>query len=192
MLDTLVRQNCKTCGARLKSNRCNACDAIQYDDAPGDDHIKVRGFFRLHITESDDIVGDSGWQKNLVVNEGFRDYLSRLLGAIASSKQVSYAALGTGGAPAAGDTTLANEVTHNASSRDAVTAATSSNSKGVRFTGTFASADSHNTATVNISNIGLFQQSNTNTGTIFAGAAYSSSSWATNQNVNYTYDITFS
>jgi hypothetical protein len=68
-----------------------------------------------------------------------------------------------------GDTTLAGEVTQAAGSRDAVSAATSANSKGVRFTGTFASVNSHNTTTVNISNIGLFQQSNTNTGTIFAG-----------------------
>lgn len=156
------------------------------------DPLKVRGFFRLQITEDNEVVGDSGWKENVIVNEGFRDYLSRLLGAIANSKQVSYAALGTGAAPATDDTTLAGEVTHNASSRDAVSAATSTNSKGVQFTGTFASANSHNTTTVNISNIGLFQQSDTNTGTIFAGAAYASSSWATNQSVNYTYDITFS
>jgi hypothetical protein len=154
--------------------------------------LKVRGFYRLQIEESGKVVGDSGWQENVVVNEGFRDYLARSLGAIANSKQVSHAALGTGAAPAAGDTTLSGEVTHNASSRDAVTAATSSDSKAVRFTGTFASADSHNTATVNISNIGLFQQSNTDAATIFAGAAYASCSWATNQNVNYTYDISFS
>ena len=155
--------------------------------------IIVRGFFRLQITEGPDnrVVGDSGLCENTVTNEGFRDYLARALGAIASSKQVTYAALGTGAAPAVGDTTLAGEVTHNASSRDAVSAATSSSSKAVSFTGSFASADSHNTTTVNISNIGLFQQSNTNTGTIFSGAAYNSSSWATNQNVAYTYTISF-
>jgi hypothetical protein len=154
--------------------------------------IKVRGFFHLQLEESGDIVGDSGRIPNVVVNEGYRDYLSRSVGAQANSKQVSHAALGTGAAPAVGDTTLAGEVTHAAGSRDAVSAATSANSKGIQFTGTFASANSHNTTTVNISNIGLFQQSNTNTGTIFAGAAYASSSWATNQSVNYTYDITFS
>jgi len=153
---------------------------------------KIRGFFRLQLTEGDEVVGDSGWRENTVTNEGFRDYLARLISAQASSKQISHAALGTGAAPATGDTTLSGEVTHASNSRDSVTAATSSDSKAVRFTGTFASADSHNTTTVNISNIGLFQQSNTNTGTIFAGAAYSSSSWATNQSVNYTYDISFS
>lgn len=154
--------------------------------------MKVRGFFRLQLEEDGEIVGDSGWHENQVTNDGFRWYLAANLGGTTGSLQVSHAALGTGAAPAAGDTTLSGEVTHNASGRDAVTAATSSDSKAVRFTGTFASADSHNTATINISNIGLFQQSNTNTASIFAGAAYASSSWATNQSVNYTYDISFS
>lgn len=154
------------------------------------DMLRVRGFFRIKIEEDGKIVGDSGWHENTVTNEGKRDYLSRLLGALASSKQISHAAIGTGGAPAVGDTVLAGELTHAAVSRDAVAAATSG-STAVRFTGTFASATSHNTATINASNIGLFERSNTNTATVFAGAAYASSTWATNQSVNYTYDITF-
>jgi hypothetical protein len=170
---------------------------IEERDTVFTDELKIKGFFNLELVEHGKdgktvVVGKSGWRGNTIVNQGFLDYLSRLLGAIANSKQVTFAAVGTGAAPAVGDTTLAGELTHAAGSRDAVTAATSANSKGVRFTGTFASANSHNTTTINISNIGLFQQSNTNTGTIFAGAAYASSSWATNQSVNYTYDITFS
>ena len=154
------------------------------------DMLRVRGFFRMQIEEDGDIVGDSGWQENTVTNEGKRDYLARLLGAIASSKQISHAAIGTGAAPAVGDTQLLGELTQQTFSRDAVSAATSG-STAVRFTGTFASATSHNTATINASNIGLFEKSNTDTATIFAGAAYASSTWATNQSVNYTYDITF-
>ena len=155
------------------------------------DGIKVRGSFRLQLTEDDKIVGDSGWQENAITNEGFRTYLSAIFAASNNSLVIGWAALGTGGAPAAGDTTLAGEVTHAAGSRDQVTATTSSDSKACRYTGTFAS-DTHNTTTVDIANIGLFQQSNTNTATIFAGATYNSSSWATNQAVNYTYDISFS
>jgi hypothetical protein len=161
------------------------------EQAIAQEGVRVRGFFRLQIDENDKIVGDSGWKENVVTNEGFRDYLSRLLGALASSKQIAFAALGTGAAPGVGDTTLAGENTQQAGARDGVAASTSANSKGVRFVGTFASANSHNSTTINISNIGLFQASTTNTGTIFAGAAYASSSWATNQSVNYTYDITF-
>ena len=148
--------------------------------------IKVKGCYRLQIEEDGKIISDSGWVENQVVNLGFNQYLVSTLGAIAGSKQVSHMALGTGGAPAAADTTLAGEV----EKRTSVTAATSSSSKTVRFTATFGSSDSFVTNTQNISNVGLFNTSSG--GTIFAGNTYTSSSVATNQNVNATYDIIFS
>jgi L-lactate permease len=151
-----------------------------------DEGVKVRGFYRVQIDEDGEIVGDSGWLENQVVNLGFNWYLAGALGAIANSSQVSYMALGTGGAPAAADTGLANEV----ESRTAVTAATSSDSKAVRFTATFTSAQSFVTTTMPISNIGLFRS--VTAGTLFSGAAYASSNVASNQNVNATYDISFS
>lgn len=150
------------------------------------DGLKVKGFFRLQITENGKVVGDSGWKKNQVTNLGFNQYLVSTLGAIAGSKQVSHMALGTGTVPGVAATTLDGEQ----SVRESVTAATSSSSKTVRFTATFASADSFVTATKNISNVGLFNSSSG--GTLFAGNTYASSSVATNQNVNATYDIIFS
>ncbi|MEK6881181.1 MAG: hypothetical protein AABY22_16290, partial [Nanoarchaeota archaeon] len=50
------------------------------------DNIKLRGFFRIQVTEDKDgrvrVVGDSGWEKNQVTNTGIRDYLvSNLIGA---------------------------------------------------------------------------------------------------------------
>lgn len=154
--------------------------------------LKVRGVYRLHIVDDSQgtptVVGDSGWNENIVVNEGFRDYLVRSLGSIAGSKQLSHVALGTGGIPLAADTSLAGEVVK----RTTFTAATSSNSKTLRLTATFASADSFVTDTRNISNIGLFNTSTAGGGTMFAGNTYTSSSVATNQNVNVTYDIIFS
>lgn len=149
--------------------------------------LKVRGMFRVQITESGKVVGDSGWKHNLITNLGFNQYLVSALGSISGSKYVSHMSLGTGGAPIATDTTLAGEQ----SVREAVTAATSSGSKTVRFTATFASADSFVTASKNISNIGLFNTSSTGAGTLFAGNTYASSACATNQNVNATYDIIF-
>lgn len=148
--------------------------------------IKVKGAFRVVITEKGELIGDSKWMENQVTNLGFNQYLVSLLGAIAGSKQIGFAALGTGGAPAAGDTSLGGEVVK----RSAVTAATSSSSKTLRFTATFGSSDSFVTSTQNISNIGLFASSSG--GTLFAGNTYNSSSCATNQDVNATYDIIFS
>lgn len=144
--------------------------------------------FRVQITEDGKLRGDSGWKTNQVTNLGFNQYLVMSLGSISGSKYVTHAALGTGGAPAASDTSLAGEQ----SVRASVTAASSSSSKTVRFTATFDSAASFVTASKNISNIGLFNTSTAAGGTLFAGNTYTSSACATNQNVNVTYDIIFS
>ena len=157
------------------------------------DSTSLRGFYRVHIVDADGTVaGDSGWQENQITNLGFNKYLVSALGAIAGSLQISHLNVGTGGAPAAADTALAGEVvgTNSVVQRASVTAATSSTSKTVRFTATLSSANSFVTATNNVSNVGLFNSSAS--GTLFAGNTYASSSCATNQNVNCTYDIVFS
>ena len=146
--------------------------------------VKLRGFYRVQIEEGGRIVGNSGWQENVITNLGKRN-LALLLGALAGSSQASHVALGTGGLPATDATTLANEVVV----RAAVTAA-SNGSTAVNFTATFSSANSFVTSTQNISNIGLFATSSG--GTLLSGNTYASSSCATNQNVNATYTWTFS
>jgi len=161
------------------------------------DSSHIKGMFRLHIEEDGKIVGDSGWHTNLITNLGFNEYIVKQLGTSLSGSKISHAALGTGGAPSAADTTLSGEVSTNGSGsvvRAALTAATSSGSKTLRNTATFSSANSFITASANISNIGLFGVSGPTTasGTLFAGNTYTSSSVATNQSVNVTYDIIFS
>jgi hypothetical protein len=149
--------------------------------------VKIKGFYRVHITDPDGaIVGDSGWVRNQVTNLGFNQFLVSALGSIAGSKYVSHLALGTGTVPGAAATALDGEVT----SRQAVTAATSATSKTLRLTGTFSSADNFVGATVTLQNIGLFNSASG--GTLFAGNTYATSTCATNQNVNCTYDIIFS
>lgn len=156
--------------------------------------LKVKGMYRIQITEPDadgnvKIVGDSGWQNNTVVNLGFNQYLVSTLGAIAGSKQIGYIALGEGTEPGAAATSLESEVQKRAS----VTAATSSGSKTVRFTATFASVDSFVNATKTLKNIALVNNQNSSDAhTIFAGNTYATSTCATNQAVNVTYDVVFS
>lgn len=152
------------------------------------DGIRIKGMYHVVINEKGKIVGDSGWLENQVCNDGFNDYLCRLIAGTTGSKQITHIALGTGTAPGAAATTLPGELAENV--RKAITAATSSTSKTIRLTATFGSSDNFVTATRNISNIGLFHQSTG--GTIFAGNTYNSSSCATNQDVNVTYDIIFS
>lgn len=155
--------------------------------------FKLRGCYRIHIVDPDGTIqGDSGWHENQVVNLGVNDYLAQLIGNMAGSKQITHAALGTGTAPGAAATSLDGEIDHATNSRAAVTAATSSTSMKARFTATFESSDNFLSETVTLNNIGLFHQSNVTAGTLFAGNTYNTSSCATNQNVNVTYDIDFS
>lgn len=158
------------------------------------DAVKVKGFYRLNITEtqpdgSEKVVGDSGWCKNLVVNLGFQDYLCKSIAGAAGSKTITHIALGTGGAPIAADTALAGEIMSSTQRKTGSTSIISS--KTIQFTAAFASSDSFLTASANLSNVGLFNTTSTNA-TLFAGNTYTSSSCNTNQNVNVTYQIRFS
>jgi hypothetical protein len=155
----------------------------------------IKGFSRVQITEdapdgSVKVVGDSGFTgPNAITNLGFLNYLVKLLGNSAGSKQIGYVALGTGSAPNATHTTLNGEIM-TSTQRKAVTFG-SVGSTTAQFTATFASSDNFLSAAANLSNIGLFSAA-TSDDTLFAGNTYTSSSCATNQNVNVTYQIRFS
>jgi len=151
--------------------------------------IRARGFYRLKIRENGQVVGDSGWRKNTVVNLGFQDYLCQTLGGMAGSKTVSFAILGTGTAPGATDTSLNGEITDASNMRMAVTPTTIA-SKTVQFAFTLNS--NIITAAKTIQNVGLINTSTTNIGTIMAGQTYTTSALATNQVVNGSYQIRFS
>ena len=153
--------------------------------------VKLKGFFRLQIEEDGQVVGDSGWKENQVTNLGIQDYLCDNLIGDAGGKAVTHMALGAGSAPASNATSLESEITHASDSRKAVSTSIVS-SRTAQFTAAFASSDSFVTASVNISNIGLFETSTTEGGTLFAGNTFASSTVATNQNVNATYQLRFS
>lgn len=159
------------------------------------DNTKLKGFFRIQIVEDKGkgvkVVGDSGWKQNQVTNLGIQDYIVDNLIGNTGGKAVTHMALGTGAAPASNDTSLSGEITHASNSRKTVSTSIVS-SRTAQFTAAFNSSDSFITAPVNISNVGLFETSTTQGGTVFAGNTYTSSSLATNQNVNVTYQIRFS
>ena len=150
------------------------------------DGVKVRGFYRIQINENGKgVVGDSGWKENAVTYEGIEEYLIRWLTSGTGGLYVQYMALGTGTAPATGDTTLNGELFHKSAnattnSRAAVSSSIIA-SQTAQFTAAFASANSFVTAAANISNIGLFNSyltSLANVGTLFAGNTFASSSCA--------------
>lgn len=150
----------------------------------------VRGFFRVQLREDGRIAGDSGWRENQVTNLGINQYLVNwLLGDTANGKSVTHMGLGTGGAPASDATTLTGQP---ADSKRAAVSTSVVSSRTAQFTAAFNSSDSFLTASANISNVGLFNTSATNAGTLFAGNTFASSSVATNQSVNVTYQIRIS
>jgi hypothetical protein len=155
-------------------------------------NVAIKGFYRLQIKNQDGtIAGDSGWNRNMITNLGFQYYVVELMGNSSGSLRVSHAALGTGAAPASNATALAGEISgSNGSHRQTVTFS-EVGSKTAQYVGTFASGASFVTQTENISNVGLFAVSTEATGQIFAGNNYTSSSVATNQSVNLTYQIRF-
>lgn len=154
-----------------------------------EDKASVRGFYRVHILNEDGTLdGDSGWHENQITNLGFNQFLVGALGgSTLTSAQIGFVALGTGTIVAAAGTSLDGEVM-GGTQRVAVTRATSTSSKTLRLTGTFASGFITGAGS-NIANIGLFASSSL--GTIFAGSTYASSACASNQAVNVTYDIVF-
>lgn len=154
------------------------------------DSIKAKGRFRLNIINPDgSIAGDSGWRDNTVVNLGFSQYLCEGLGGSGSAKTVTHLALGTGTAPGTTATSLPGEINHGLNRAAISTSITSS--KTLVCTGSFQS-NAYITDTVTLQNIGLFNTSTRTTGTIFAGNTYTTSSCASNQAVNMTYEIRFS
>lgn len=159
----------------------------------GIDAIKVAGFYRLNIIDhkddgSTEVVGDSGWCKNLVTNLGFQHYIIEPMGALSGSSQVSYFAIGTGAAPANTDTSLANEIVDAAAMRFTMTPSVVS-SKTLQMLGTLAS--NVITASHTINNIGVFAVSTTGAGSMLCGNTYATSSLQTNQSINVTYQLRF-
>ena len=153
--------------------------------------MKVRGFFRVQLTEDGKgVIGDSGWKENQVTNDGIRQFIVGWL-VSGTGKSVTHMALGTGSAPASNATSLNGELTGSAGAgRQAVSTSVVA-SGTAQFTAGFASANSFVIQTEAISNIGLFNTSTEGAGTLFAGNTFASSNCATNQSVNATYQIRF-
>lgn len=171
--------------AAKKSRRKTAGREAAHHDA-----MVVRGFFRLRIVEERNgrtvIVGKTPWTPNLVTNVGFQFGFGSCIGGVAGSSQITYAALGTGTAPAVTDTSLNGEITDVAGARMAVTPTTIA-SKTVQFAATLASGVY--TANKTIQNIGLFQTSTTAAGQLYAGNTYATSQLQTNQSVLVSYQL---
>lgn len=163
------------------------------------DGLKIRGFFRVQITEDGKgVVGDSGWKENQITNLGIRDFLVNWLLSGSGGEFVQFMGLGSGSAPASNATSLNGEIYHNSNnsaSQSRIAVASSLIDSGTaQFVASFASQNSFVTASTTVANLGLFNASLTSlahNGTLFAGNTFASSTCATNQSINATYQIRF-
>jgi len=153
------------------------------------DSPHVRGFFRLHIKEDGKIVGDSGWVENQITNYGYETCIVGPVGAIAGSTRVTTFALGTGTVVASNSSALPGELSDASNCRISALTPTAVSSKTLRFVGSLNS--NIVTATRAIANIGMFATSSTVTGSCIAGNTYTTSTLATNQTVDATYELRF-
>ena len=144
--------------------------------------LNVKGFVRAQVVDKKGrIVGDSGWRKNTVVNEGFEWYICALIGKLANSVQVAYMAIGTGTAPGVTATSLAGETGARVTTSNSIIA-----SKTMQSTCQFAGSDL-GAASCAIQNVALCDLSAA--GTILCGTTYATSQWASNQNVKYSHQV---
>lgn len=152
------------------------------------DAIKVKGFFHVHIVNPDGtIAGDSGRLPNVITQVGFQDYLAGLVqSGVAASKQVTHVALGTGTDAVNSTTTQLQGEVMSSTKRQAITTGITSSTRA-QITATFASAFLSTTAT--LGNIGLYNSSSA--GSLMCGNTYATSTCASNQAVNITYQLNF-
>lgn len=153
--------------------------------------VKIKGCFRVRLGEDGPdgkpvIVGDSGWQENMVVNLGVQDYICDWLcaGTDSAGKRVDTIMIGTGTAPASNATVIDGSTV-----QSLIPAGTSIvSSRTFQITNDWTSGE-HPGGTPNVRNAAL--QEGTDGGTIFCGNTFASSAWNSNQGLSITYQVQF-
>lgn len=151
--------------------------------------VGLHGFYHLQIVdqETGEVVGDSGRQHNLIVSAGLTNYMTYVFAASAGSSVIGMAALGSGSLVATDATVIPGDLgtaLYKTVSKTFITRAASSAGDSARYLATWVSG----TSTAQISNVGLVATTGV---AFFCGGTYASSSIASNQAVNLTYDVVF-
>ena len=151
------------------------------------DGMKIRGFFRVQLTEDGSVVEDSGWQENQITSGGILNFLVNGILPSVTGKTIGWMSLGTGSAPSAGDTVLEGEV----STRSAVTGSVVGMNTA-RFIASFPSSSSLLVHPITLSNVGLFDSGVVDGSILFSGGDINPTRvWVDTQTVKVTYDIVF-
>ena len=151
--------------------------------------VSLHGFYRVSITDSDGtIVGDTGVLHNLIVSGGLTNYLTYVFAASAGSSVIGMAALGSGNTLIVTNSSIIPGVhatgLYKTVSKTFITRAASSDGDTARYLATWVSG----TSTANIGAVGLVATTGVQ---FFCGGTYATSSVASNQAINLTYDVVF-
>lgn len=151
------------------------------------DEIRVKGFARLQLVDriTGHIQGDSGWFQNTVCDIGRDEFIAAVVGQQAGSSLASVLQLATQTTSVAATQTLLTGETRvrKTANRSTLTIGT------FRMTASWSSTD--NTAAVTIGAIGVFDNTTAAGGSLAAGQTFTTSQWASNQNVNASYEWRF-
>lgn len=155
--------------------------------------IGMTGMYRVQIVDQDGYVaGDSGWHKNVITNVGLSDYITRKFLGATGSLAVSYFALGSGSTSLATNATSLPGQIAGSQMATIATASTSRANSGAADTAQYTATFTSNVfgASTTIGCAGLHATSTP--GSVMCGGTFATSTVATNQAVNCTYQIQFS
>jgi len=156
----------------------------------------LHGFYRVAIVETKGknrgkMVGDSGWNHNLITSSGLSNFITQKFLGAAGSSNVScvQGASAQSSLATAGTTSMAGEF----GKTKMVTLSTQSTVRGAstdgdtaRYLGTFTSNFLGGSSTIGA--VGLYM---TTSGSIFCGGSIASSTFSSSQAINVTYDVVF-
>lgn len=146
---------------------------------------RIKGFFNVQIKEkkTDRVVGDSGWCRNTLTNNGLNAIAAIVIGAT-GSYAVGFGAIGKGT-----DAIVASMTDLKSKENSYLAVSPSSVATGTaRCTVSFDGSD--NSATLTIGEIGLFKTDSA--GSMVAGNTFTTSQMTTDQTLNATYELRFS
>lgn len=154
--------------------------------------VKVRGFARVQIWENPKargkkkrLVGDSGWIENTFTAEGKNNYIAAKVGSATGSRTPTHFAIATQSTTVdSTQTALVGEHT--------VRVALTPSSVAVgtlRMTASWGSAQ--NDALKTVGSIGVHNTSTNGGATLGSGQTFTTSAWATNQDISATYEWRF-
>jgi hypothetical protein len=160
------------------------------------DTLRIQGFYRVAIYDygpkgepQHRIASDSGLcGPNQMTNIGFLNYIAYLLATSAGSAIVSYAAVGTGTAPASNTGGLPGEIVQFTNQRGSCTVSVIGSNQ-VQWVASWASGFQTSTSAIVIQNAGLYALSQTSNQSLMCGKNYATQTWASNQSCALTYQL---